>query len=200
MNRLAAETSPYLLQHADNPVDWYAWGEEAFARARAEDRPVLLSVGYSACHWCHVMEHESFENAEIAAELNRLFVCIKVDREERPDLDQIYMNAVQLMTGRGGWPMSVFLTPDLAPFYGGTYWPPTARMGMPGFIDVVRAVADAWQNRRHLAIQQAGELTEHLKNIGGDQTSGDPLEVDLIQHAASKVLRAFDPQHGGFGS
>jgi uncharacterized protein YyaL (SSP411 family) len=199
-NRLASESSPYLLQHQANPVDWFPWGPEALARAKAEEKPIFLSIGYSACHWCHVMEHESFENAEIAAELNRLFVCIKVDREERPDLDQIYMNAVQLMTGRGGWPMSVFLTPDLAPFYGGTYWPPTARMGMPGFIDVVRAVADAWQNRREQAVQQAGELTEHLKDIGSEQASDDPLEVDLIQHAASKLLLAFDPQHGGFGS
>src|SRR5688572_1703599 len=132
-NRLATESSPYLIQHQHNPVDWHPWGPEALARSKAEDKPIFLSIGYSACHWCHVMEHESFENAEIAAELNRLFVCIKVDREERPDLDQIYMNAVQLMTGRGGWPMSVFLTPDVAPLYGGTYWPPTARMGMPGF-------------------------------------------------------------------
>lgn len=200
MNRLASESSPYLLQHQNNPVDWYPWGPEALARAKAEDKPIFLSIGYSACHWCHVMEHESFENEQIAAELNRLFVCIKVDREERPDLDQIYMNAVQLMTGRGGWPMSVFLTPDLTPFYGGTYWPPTARMGMPGFIEVVRAVADAWQNRRHLAIQQAAEMTEHLKGIGReDDTAGDPLEIELLDHAAAHLAKAFDPQHGGFG-
>ena len=198
-NRLASESSPYLLQHQNNPVDWYPWGSEALARAKAEEKPIFLSIGYSACHWCHVMEHESFESAEIAAELNRLFVCIKVDREERPDLDQIYMNAVQLMTGRGGWPMSVFLTPELTPFYGGTYWPPTARMGMPGFIDVVRAVADAWQNRREMAVQQAAEMTEHLRKIGGEEASTDPLELDLIHHAASQLQRAFDPQWGGFG-
>ena len=198
-NRLSAESSPYLLQHQNNPVDWYPWGSEALARAKAEEKPIFLSIGYSACHWCHVMEYESFENEQIAAELNRLFVCVKVDREERPDLDQIYMNAVQLMTGRGGWPMSVFLTPELTPFFGGTYWPPTARMGMPGFIDVVRAVADAWQNRRQLAVQQAAEMTQHLERIGGEEANGDPLEIDLLQHAAAQLQKAFDPQWGGFG-
>ena len=132
-NRLANETSPYLLQHQDNPVDWYPWGPEALQKAKDDDKPIFLSIGYSACHWCHVMEHESFEDVEIAEQLNREFVAIKVDREERPDLDQIYMNAVQVMTGRGGWPMSVFLTPELEPFYGGTYWPPRPSRGMPGF-------------------------------------------------------------------
>src|SRR5689334_19997233 len=132
-NKLAAETSPYLLQHQNNPVDWHPWGPEALERSKREQKPIFLSIGYSACHWCHVMEHESFENAEIAAVMNEHFVNIKVDREERTDLDHIYMSAVQLMTGRGGWPMSVFLTPDLQPFYGGTYWPPFPRMGMPGF-------------------------------------------------------------------
>ena len=137
-NRLADETSPYLQQHAYNPVDWFPWGDEAIARARELNKPIFLSIGYSACHWCHVMEHESFENDDIAAVMNEHYVCIKVDREERPDLDQIYMNAVQLLTGRGGWPMSVFLTPDLHPFYGGTYWPPHARMGMPGFHEKIQ--------------------------------------------------------------
>jgi uncharacterized protein YyaL (SSP411 family) len=198
-NRLAQESSPYLLQHQSNPVDWYPWGEEALARAKAEDKPIFLSIGYSACHWCHVMEHESFENVGIANELNRLFVCIKVDREERPDLDQIYMNSVQLMTGRGGWPMSVFLTPELAPFYGGTYWPPTARMGMPGFVDVIRAVADAWEKRRDLARQQAAELTEHLQQVGVSEANSDPLELDLLYHAGAQLQRAFDAEHGGFG-
>jgi uncharacterized protein YyaL (SSP411 family) len=198
-NRLAQESSPYLLQHQSNPVDWYPWGEEALARAKAEDKPIFLSIGYSACHWCHVMEHESFENVGIANELNRLFVCIKVDREERPDLDQIYMNSVQLMTGRGGWPMSVFLTPELAPFYGGTYWPPTARMGMPGFVDVIRAVADAWEKRRDLARQQAAELTEHLQQVGVSEANSDPLELDLLHHAGAQLQRAFDAEHGGFG-
>src|SRR5205085_9184772 len=151
-NRLSNETSPYLLQHAHNPVDWFAWSDEAFEKARKEDKPILLSIGYAACHWCHVMAHESFENEEIAHLMNEHFVNIKVDREERPDLDQIYMNAVQMMTGRGGWPMSVFLTPDLRPFFGGTYWPPTSRMGMPSFDQVLHAVADAWQHRREQAL------------------------------------------------
>ncbi len=146
-NHLAKQTSPYLLQHAENPVDWYPWCEEALALAREHEKPIFLSIGYSACHWCHVMEHESFENVAIAKFLNEHFVSIKVDREERPDLDQIYMNAVQLMTGRGGWPMSMFLTPQLEPFYGGTYWPPHDKMGMPGFERVLAAVHDAWRPR-----------------------------------------------------
>src|SRR3954468_1754211 len=147
-NRLAGETSPYLRQHRDNPVDWYPWGDEAFARARDEDKPVLLSVGYSACHWCHVMAHESFEDPGVAGVMNELFVSIKVDREERPDVDAVYMEAVQAMTGQGGWPMTVFLTPDGQPFFGGTYFPPAARGGMPGFVDLCHAVDDAWRNRR----------------------------------------------------
>src|ERR1044071_8086713 len=147
-NRLIDEMSPYLLQHAHNPVEWYAWGEEALARARAEDRPILLSIGYSACHWCHVMERESFENPQIAALMNQLFVNIKVDREERPDLDGIYMQAVQALTGHGGWPMTVFLTPEGLPFYGGTYFPPVDRQGMPSFQRVLAAVSDAYRNRR----------------------------------------------------
>ncbi len=147
-NRLTRESSPYLVAHAHNPVDWYPWGPEALDRAVREDNPIFLSIGYSACHWCHVMERESFENPALAELLNANFVAIKVDREERPDLDQIYMNAVQLMTGRGGWPMSVFLTPDARPFYGGTYWPPSSRHGMPGFDQVLAAVADAWRDRR----------------------------------------------------
>src|SRR6187200_819766 len=147
-NRLAGETSPYLLQHANNPVDWYPWGEEALGRARAEDRPIFLSIGYSACHWCHVMERESFENPDIAGRMNEHFVSIKVDRDERPDLDDVYMAAVQAMTGSGGWPMSVFLTPDLRPFFGGTYFPPQDRHGLAGFPRILTAVADAWANRR----------------------------------------------------
>jgi len=147
-NRLADETSPYLLQHAENPVDWFPWGEEALQKARVEGKPIFLSIGYSACHWCHVMAHESFEDERVAAILNERFVSIKVDREERPDLDRIYMSAVQALTGRGGWPMSVFLTPDGQPFYGGTYFPPTPRYGMPSFVQVLLSVADAWRNRR----------------------------------------------------
>src|SRR3954452_12722178 len=161
-NRLINETSPYLLQHAHNPVDWYPWGDEAFARARAEDKPVLLSIGYAACHWCHVMEHESFENESIAALMNEFFVSIKVDREERPDLDQIYMAAVQAMTQHGGWTMSVFLTPDLQPFYGGTYYPPTDSRGMPGFPRILQSVHQAWKERRDEIVSSAGEMTEHL--------------------------------------
>src|SRR5438874_3013461 len=148
MNRLAGETSPYLQQHKDNPVDWYPWGDEAFARAKAEDKPILLSVGYAACHWCHVMAHESFEDPEVAAVMNDLFVCVKVDREERPDVDAICMEACQAMTGHGGWPLNAFLTPERTPFYAGTYFPPEPRQGMPSWRMVVLAVAEAWENRR----------------------------------------------------
>ncbi|HTM52960.1 MAG TPA: thioredoxin domain-containing protein [Pirellulales bacterium] len=199
-NRLATQSSPYLLQHAGNPVDWYPWGKDALERARAESLPIFLSIGYSACHWCHVMEHESFEDAEIARFLNEHFVCIKVDREERPDLDQIYMNAVQLMTGRGGWPMSVFLTPELKPFYGGTYWPPTARMGMPGFDQVLEAVSDAWKNRRADALAQANSLSEHLRQIAQPTAAAGPLDQGMLERAGSDVARSFDPTYGGFGS
>src|SRR3954452_17044058 len=166
MNRLAHERSPYLLQHANNPVDWYPWGDEAFAKARAEDKPIFLSVGYSTCHWCHVMEHESFENEAIAKVLNDHFVSIKVDREERPDLDQIYMNAVQMISGSGGWPMSVFLTPDLRPFTGGTYFPPEDRSGRPGFRRILLMLADAWKARRGEIDRAAAEITEHLQDLG----------------------------------
>jgi uncharacterized protein YyaL (SSP411 family) len=202
-NHLAAESSPYLLQHQNNPVDWYPWGPEALGRAKAENKPIFLSIGYSACHWCHVMEHESFENEAIAALLNEHFVSIKVDREERPDLDQIYMNAVQLMTGRGGWPMSVFLTPELQPFFGGTYWPPTSKMGMPGFDQVLRAVIDAWQNRREAAVEQARQLTEAVQ---GEEVKAQRLEAkdeearQILANAQRQLARAFDAVNGGFGS
>ena len=216
-NRLAQESSPYLLQHQNNPVDWYPWGPEALARAKAESKPIFLSIGYSACHWCHVMEHESFENEPIAKYLNEHFVAIKVDREERPDLDQIYMNAVQILTGRGGWPMSVFLTPDLKPFFGGTYWPPSPRMGMPGFEQVLIAVVDAWRNRREIALKQADELTGYLQNIeqaedeeeasapasGGRKPTESISPADaqaILDNAARTLRRAFDSRHGGFGS
>src|SRR5262245_36457177 len=219
-NRLAQESSPYLLQHQNNPVDWHPWGPEALERANRENKPIFLSIGYSACHWCHVMEHESFENEPIARYLNEHFVSIKVDREERPDLDQIYMNAVQILTGRGGWPMSVFLTPELKPFYGGTYWPPTPKMGMPGFEQVLIAVVDAWRNRREIAIKQSEELTGHLQNIElaedgggevvggvGNATEGVPYSAiskddaqKLLDNAARTLRRAFDSRNGGFGS
>ncbi len=197
-NRLADETSPYLLQHAHNPVDWCPWGPEALERARAEDRPILLSIGYAACHWCHVMERESFENEETAALMNRHFVCIKVDREERPDLDNIYMTAVQMMTQHGGWPLTVFLTPDLRPFFGGTYFPPADRMGMSGFPTVLSAVADAYANRRDQIENVANDLTQHL---GQQATAGGStriLDADLIEDAVDELRRRFDPAHGGF--
>jgi hypothetical protein len=198
-NRLANETSPYLLQHADNPVDWYAWGPEALDRARAEDRPIFLSIGYAACHWCHVMERESFENPEIAALMNEHFVSIKVDREERPDLDDVYMAAVQAMTGSGGWPMSVFLTPDLRPFFGGTYYPPEDRHGMAGFPRVLSAVADAYRSRRAEIDQQAGMLSTHLQaQLAVPPGTRDPEEREL-EAAAMRVAASFDAVHGGFG-
>jgi len=203
-NRLANETSPYLLQHKDNPVDWYPWGQEALASARDQDKPIFLSIGYAACHWCHVMEHESFENEEIAAILNEHFVPIKVDREERPDLDSIYMTAVQMLTGHGGWPMSVFLTPELKPFFGGTYWPPEPARGMPGFGQVLKAVQEAWRERREAAQDQAGRLTEQLQLVasgaaGGDQAAGAALGEETLRSAAVKLERMFDFTHGGFG-
>jgi uncharacterized protein len=199
MNRLAQQTSPYLLQHQDNPVDWYPWGPEALERAKREERPIFLSIGYSACHWCHVMEHESFENDEIAYALNKEFVCIKVDREERPDLDQIYMAAVQMLTGRGGWPMSVFLTPELLPFYGGTYWPPRSKHGMPGFDQVIAAVAAAWRDRRDHAVTTAGEIADHMRKMAAPEMEPGELSLDLITSAAARMERSFDFTNGGFG-
>jgi uncharacterized protein len=166
-NRLIGETSPYLLQHAHNPVDWYPWGPEALERARAEDKPILLSIGYAACHWCHVMAHESFEDPETAAQMNEHFVCVKVDREERPDLDGIYMDAVQAMTGQGGWPMTVFLTPDGGPFYAGTYYPKLDRPGMPSFRRVLAAVADAWTRRRDDVRRQGDQVVQVLAAQSG---------------------------------
>jgi uncharacterized protein len=199
MNRLAQETSPYLRQHADNPVDWYAWGEEAFEKARAEDKPILLSVGYSACHWCHVMAHESFEDPVTAEVMNDLFVCVKVDREERPDVDAIYMDAVQAMTGQGGWPMTVFLAPDGRPFFGGTYFPRDSRGGMAAFTDVMTAVADAWRNRRAELLDQAGRLTELLGRTGDLEPGGGPPGAEALQGAYHQLREQFDQQWGGFG-
>jgi uncharacterized protein YyaL (SSP411 family) len=198
-NRLAGETSPYLLQHKDNPVEWYPWGDEALARARAEDRPILLSIGYSACHWCHVMERESFEDEATAAYMNERFVCIKLDREERPDLDAIYMEACQAMTGHGGWPLNVFLTPEQVPFYAGTYFPPDERGGMPSWRRVLEAVADAWNTRKD-EIRAGGErIARRLQ--GGALLSPRDSEIDPQSlDAAVDVLRqSFDPNHGGFG-
>ena len=199
MNRLASETSPYLLQHADNPVDWYPWGDEAFARARDEDRPILLSVGYAACHWCHVMEHESFEDDDTARLMNDNFVPVKVDREERPDVDGLYMDAVVAMTGHGGWPMTVFLTPDGRPFYGGTYFPPEPRHGLPSFEQVLQAVSEAYRSRRHDLEQQADVLVDAIRLASERPPSGEPLTSGLLSGVVPALRRAFDPRDGGFG-
>ena len=199
-NRLINETSPYLLQHAHNPVDWYPWGPEALERARSEDKPILLSIGYSACHWCHVMEHESFENEEIARMMNENFVCIKVDREERPDLDSIYMNAVQMMTGHGGWPMTMFLTPELKPFYGGTYYPPEDRRGMPGFPRVLSAIADSYKNRRQDVLSSADAITGELRKMNRFQANDEMLTTEVLNQAFSGLASSFDRVNGGFGS
>jgi uncharacterized protein len=209
-NRLARESSPYLLQHAHNPVDWYPWGEEAFARARAEDRPLFLSVGYSTCHWCHVMAHESFESDEVAAVLNAGFVPVKVDREERPDVDRVYMAFVQATTGSGGWPMSVWLTPDLKPFYGGTYYPPTSRWGRPGFVEVLTELSRAWRDERPRVLAASDALVERLRGATegartaatGDAAPDDPRHVaglDAIDTGVAAFHSAFDRSFGGFG-
>ena len=199
-NRLTAETSPYLLQHAENPVHWYAWGDEALAAAKELQRPILLSIGYSSCHWCHVMAHESFEDAETAAYMNGHFVNIKVDREERPDLDDIYMKAVQGLTGQGGWPLTVFLTPAGKPFFGGTYFPPVARMNMPSFRQVLEAVVDAWQQRR----QQVEEQSEKLRDFIAEHTAFDlspsTLTLTTLREAGESIQANYDPIHGGFGA
>ena len=199
-NRLANETSPYLRQHAGNPVDWFPWGDEAFAKAKREDKPVFLSVGYSACHWCHVMERESFESEEVAAFLNAHFVSVKVDREERPDVDAVYMDAVQALSGRGGWPMSVFLMPDRRPFFGGTYWPHPARPGMPGFLHILGRIAHIWEHERDNANTAAEGLTEAVHRAAGAPPSGDgePGET-LLKAAGGKLLRYADREKGGFG-
>ncbi len=198
-NQLAGQISPYLLQHVDNPVQWYPWGPAALQRAKAEGKPIFLSIGYSACHWCHVMAHESFENAQIAEMLNEHFVSIKVDREERPDLDQIYMEAVQILTGQGGWPLSVFLTPELEPFFGGTYWPRQARGGMPGFDQVLLAVWDAWEQRREEVVSQAGKLAEVVRGNDVSGASGDvKLGAALLRAAQVALTKTFDAEHGGF--
>jgi len=198
-NRLIAEASPYLAQHAHNPVDWYPWGAEALEKARAEDRPIFLSIGYAACHWCHVMERESFEDERIAAFLAGSFVAIKVDREERPDLDAVYMNAVQALTGRGGWPMSVFLTPDGRPFFGGTYFPPERRHGMPAFIEVLQAVAEAWESRRAAVEHGAAELAAQLAAWSGAGEAGALDAAAAGRAAVKRLTRSYDPRSGGFG-
>src|SRR5438105_10380281 len=203
MNRLARERSPYLLQHAGNPVDWYPWGDEAFEKARRENKPIFLSIGYSTCHWCHVMEHESFENAAVAAALNADFVSIKVDREERPDVDRVYMTFVQSTSGSGGWPMTVFLTPELKPFFGGTYFPPTSRWGRPGFLDLLQELSRAWKDDRARVDSAAAELFDRLKTVtGSDGRSKAQCWLagpDTLAEAVEQFQTAFDRRNGGFG-
>ncbi len=199
-NRLASEASPYLLQHKDNPVDWYPWGNEAFARARQEDKPIFLSIGYSTCHWCHVMEHESFENAGLAELLNRDFVSIKVDREERPDVDRVYMTFVQATTGSGGWPMSVWLTPSLQPFYGGTYFPPASRWGKPGFAEVLEEIARVWREEREKVVNSAANIVERLRTLGAQRGASDIPPVAVLDRAKAEFAASFDARRGGFGN
>ncbi len=198
-NRLIDETSPYLLQHAHNPVDWYPWSEEAFEKARAEDKAVLVSIGYSACHWCHVMEHESFENESVAAVQNEHFVNIKVDMEERPDVDQIYMNFVQITTGRGGWPMNVFLTPDKRPFFGGTYFPPAPRYGMPSWTQILMSISEAYKTRRDELEDSANEIVTQLKKMSTVEPASGSLEREMLDDAFRSFERTFDTVNGGFG-
>ena len=199
MNRLAGATSPYLLQHAENPVDWYEWGDEAFERARAEDKPLLVSVGYSSCHWCHVMAHESFESETTAALMNELFVNVKVDREERPDVDAVTMEATVGMTGSGGWPTTVFMTPDGKPFYAGTYFPPEPRHGMPSFPELLRAITDTWRERRDDIERQAERIDGALRSTAASPASSEPLTSALLAEAASGIAATFEPAFGGFG-
>src|SRR5262245_36124556 len=198
-NHLADEYSPYLLQHKDNPVDWYPWGADAFERARREDKPIFLSIGYSTCHWCHVMEHESFESKQVAEVLNRHFVPIKVDREERPDVDRVYMAFVQATTGSGGWPMSVWLTPSLQPFYGGTYFPPASKWGRPGFVDILKEIARAWEEDRARIETSAESITERLRELGRDGGGRSVPEPGVLDAGVKQFGAGFDPRRGGFG-
>src|SRR5215475_11977406 len=199
MNRLSREKSPYLLQHAHNPVDWYPWGEEAFAKARRENKPIFLSVGYSTCHWCHVMAHESFENERIAEIMNREFVNIKVDREERPDVDRVYMTFVQATTGGGGWPMSVWLTPELEPFVGGTYFPPEDRFGQPAFKRVLQRIAEAWKNDHEKISKQGVNIVEALREAASQETAAEDINASILTETYHQFARTFDAHEGGFG-
>ncbi|HVE75345.1 MAG TPA: thioredoxin domain-containing protein, partial [Actinomycetota bacterium] len=199
-NRLIGETSPYLLQHAYNPVDWYPWGPEALELALAQDKPIVLSIGYAACHWCHVMERESFEDQQTAGLMNEKFVSIKVDREERPDIDAIYMDAVQAMTRHGGWPMTMFLAPDGTPFYGGTYFPPDDRHGLPSFRNVLTAVAEAWADRREELLAQGKHLVQQLDAYNRAKPSSRPISPEILQSAVHTLSEAYDPEYGGFGN
>src|SRR3954471_19571927 len=199
MNRLAQETSPYLLQHADNPVEWQPWGQEALDQARSEGKPLLVSIGYSACHWCHVMEHESFADEATAAVMNELFVNVKVDREERPDVAAVYMDALVALTGQGAWPLTVFLTPDGEPFFGGTYYPPEPRHGMPAFRQVLAAVAEAYRTQREDVSRQAKALVDALRQSSEQAPSREPLTEELLTGAVRSLRGQYDPQWGGFG-
>lgn len=198
-NQLMHEKSPYLLQHADNPVDWYPWGSEAFVKAEKEDRPIFLSIGYATCHWCHVMAHESFEDPEVADILNNHFVSIKVDREERPDVDKIYMSVCQALTGQGGWPLSIFMTPQRRPFFAGTYFPKRSRMGLTGFIELLRQIVKLWNEDRDRILGTGDQITEHIQKFSRTSASGKTLTIEIIQKGGQQLARTFDPQWGGFG-
>jgi uncharacterized protein len=198
-NRLANETSPYLLQHAENPVDWYPWGEEALARAREEDKPLLVSIGYSACHWCHVMERESFEDPQVADLMNERYVCVKVDREERPDVDAIYMDALQAMTGHGGWPLNAFLRPDGVPFYAGTYFPPQPRQGLPSWSQVLEGVSQAWREQRESIEQASQTILPRLQGAAALQAPGGETSQRALDEAVTTLRRSYDAEHGGWG-
>ena len=199
-NRLIYEKSPYLLQHAENPVDWYAWGEEAFRKAKKEDKPIFLSIGYATCHWCHVMAHESFEDEEVAQVLKKYFIAIKVDREERPDIDTIYMSVCRAMTGQGGWPLSIFMTHEGKPFFAGTYFPKSSRMGMPGFMDIIKKVAFLWEGDRGQPLEASEKITKHLNSISDSSTSTFALNVETLKKGYKQLEMTFDPNWGGFGT
>jgi len=199
-NRLIHEKSPYLLQHADNPVDWYPWGDEAFEKAKKEDKPIFLSIGYSTCHWCHVMEHESFEDPIVSSKINEYFIPIKVDREERPDIDNIYMSAVMAMTGRGGWPLTVVLTHDKKPFFGGTYFPPYAKWGSPGLMDVMESIHNTWTNNREKVFETSSQLTDMLIQRATNDAQAGPLSPDVLQNSFRQLNSSYDSAYGGFGS
>ena len=199
VNRLAKESSPYLLQHKNNPVDWYPWGQEAFDKAIELDRPIFLSIGYSTCHWCHVMEHESFEDEQVAQLLNENFISIKVDREERPEIDHVYMSVCQAMTGRGGWPLTIIMTPQKEPFFAGTYFPKSGRLGRPGMLELLPSIADAWKNKRTELVQSAQKVNEFLQN-SNQKTQGDELDVTILTDTYSQFVNRYDKVHGGFGT
>jgi len=199
-NRLIHEKSPYLLQHADNPVDWFPWGDEAFDQAQKQDKPIFLSIGYSTCHWCHVMEHESFEDPDIAALINKYFIPVKVDREERPDIDNIYMTAVMAMTGRGGWPLTVLLTHDKKPFFGGTYFPPTGKWGSPGLVDLINSVNEAWTNQRAEILQSSESITRMIMEQADSNKSRFKLNASTITSAYQQFEQLYDSRYGGFGN